>query len=314
MWRNRGCAVTTQTRIGFIGVGMMGHGMAKNLLQKGFPVTVVGHRNRKPVDALVAQGASEAKSPADAARQSEILWICVSTSPQVEAIVRDALDGARKGLIIIDSSTSEPDSTLKLAEECRAKGVTFVDAPLNRMPKDAEEGRLNVMVGADETTFAAIKPALQAIAENIFHVGLVGAGHKIKLLNNFLAMGQAAAIAEALVAGRKLGVDLEQFYKMITAGGVNSGIFQMMVPKSLAGDFTGFQFGIANALKDLRYYTHMTETGGLPSLMGEAVHQSFVQASALGFKDRWIASLIEAQAKVNNLQFATSPQVGGQAA
>ena len=101
---------------------------------------------------------------------------------------------------------------------------------------------------------------------------------------------------------------------MITAGGGNSGIFQMMVPKSLAGDFTGFQFGIANALKDLRYYTHMTESGGLPSLMGEAVHQSFVQAAALGFKDRLIASLIEAQAKVNNLQFAKPPQVGGQAA
>ena len=305
--------MAAQTRIGFIGVGLMGHGMARNLLQKGFAVTVTGHHNRKPVDDLVAQGATEAKSPAEAAAKSDILWICVSTSPQVEAIVRQALTGSRPGLIIVDSSTSEPDSTLRLAEECRAKGVTFVDAPLNRTPKEAEEGRLNVMVGADEAAFATIKPALQAIAENIFHVGPVGAGHKIKLLNNFLAMGQAAAIAEVLVAGRKLGVDLEQFYKMITAGGVNSGIFQMMVPKSLTGDFTGFQFGIANALKDLRYYTHMTENGGLPSLMGEAVHQSFVQASALGFKDRLIASLIEAQAKVNNLQFA-SPQVGGQAA
>jgi 3-hydroxyisobutyrate dehydrogenase-like beta-hydroxyacid dehydrogenase len=301
-------------RIGFIGVGLMGHGMAKNLLQKGFAVTVVGHRNRKPVDDLVAQGAAEAKSPAEVARQSDIVWICVSTSPQVETIVREVLSAAPKGLIIVDSSTSEPDSTLKLAEECRAKGVTLVDAPLNRTPKEAEEGRLNVMVGADPTSFLAIKPALQAIAENIFHVGPVGAGHKIKLLNNFLAMGQAAAIAEALVAGRKLGVDLDQFCKMITAGGVNSGIFQMMVPKSLTGDFTGFQFGIANALKDLRYYTHMTENSGLPSLIGEAVHQSFVQAAALGFKDRLIASLIEAQAKINNLQFATPVQVGGQAA
>ncbi len=303
--------MTSQTRrIGFIGVGLMGHGMARNLLQKGFAVTVVGHRNRKPVDDLVAQGAREAKSAAEVARQSDIVWICVSTSPQVEAIVADILTAAPRGLVVIDSSTSEPDSTLKLAEACQARGVTLVDAPLNRTPKEAEEGRLNVMVGADEATFAVIKPALQAIAENIFHVGPVGAGHKIKLLNNFLAMGQAAAIAEALVAGRKLGVDLDQFYKMITAGGVNSGIFQMMVPKSLTGDFTGFQFGIANALKDLRYYTHMTENGGLPSLMGEAVHQSFVQASALGFKDGLIASLIEAQAKVNNLQFAT----GGHAA
>lgn len=299
-------------RIGFIGVGLMGHGMAKNLLLKGFQVIVVGHRNRKPVDDLVAQGAREAKSPADAAAEADIVWICVSTSPQVEEIVRDVLTGARRGLIVVDSSTSEPDSTLKLAEACRAKGVTFVDAPLNRTPKEAEEGRLNVMVGADDATFARIKPALEAIGENIFHVGPVGAGHKIKLLNNFLAMSQAASIAEALVAGRKLGVDLDQFYKMITAGGVNSGIFQMMVPKSLSGDFTGFQFGIANALKDLRYYTHMTENSGLPSLLGEAVHQSFVQAAALGFRERLIASLIEAQAKVNNIPFSTPAR--GQAA
>lgn len=305
-------AATVQ-RIGFVGVGLMGHGMAKNLLLKGFGVTAVAHRHRAPVEDLVRQGAREAPNPADAAREADIVWICVSTSPQVEAIVGDVLTAARSGLIIIDSSTSEPDSTLRLAEECRAKGVTFVDAPLNRTPKEAAEGRLNVMVGADDATFARIKPALQAVAENIFHVGPVGAGHKIKLLNNFLAMSQAASIAEALVAGRKLGVDLDKFREMITAGGVNSGIFQMMVPKSLTGDFTGFQFGIANALKDLRYYTHMTENGGLPSILGEAVHQSFVQAAALGFKDRLIASLIEAQAKVNNVAFG-QPRAGEQAA
>lgn len=301
-------------RIGFIGVGLMGHGMAGNLLRKGFAVTVVGHRNRQPVDDLVARGAREARSAAEAARQSDIVWICVSTSPQVEGIVRDVLTAARSGLIVIDSSTSEPDSTLRLAEECRGKGVAFVDAPLNRTPKEAEEGRLNVMVGADDTVFARIEPALRAIAENIFHVGPVGAGHKIKLLNNFLAMSQAASIAEALVAGHKLGIDLDKFYRMITAGGVNSGIFQMMVPKSLAGDFAGFPFGIANALKDLRYYTHMAESAGLPSFLGEAVHQSFVQAAALGFRDRLIPSLIEAQAKINGVAFGAPAQAGGQAA
>lgn len=304
--------MTGVKRIGFVGVGLMGHGMAKNLLAKGFSVTVLAHRNRKPVDDLVAKGAIEARNLDELASRSDLVWICVSTTPQVEAIVSALLSNAPKGLIVIDSSTSEPDSTLKLAQACHAKGVVFVDAPLNRTPKEAEEGRLNVMVGADEAAFARIQPALQAIAENIFHVGPVGSGHKIKLLNNFLAMSQAASIAEALVAARKLGVDLDQFYKMITAGGVNSGIFQMMVPKSLAGDFTGFQFGIANALKDLRYYTHMTENGGLPSLVGEAVHQSFVQAAALGFRERLIASLIEAQAKVNNIPFGTPAR--GQAA
>jgi 3-hydroxyisobutyrate dehydrogenase-like beta-hydroxyacid dehydrogenase len=293
-------------RIGFIGVGLMGHGMAKNLLAKGFAVTVVGNRNRQPIEDLVARGAQEAKTPAAAASAADIVLICVSYTPQVEGIVygkAGIAEGGRSGLIVVDSSTSEPESTLRIAADLKTKGITFIDAPLNRTPKEAEEGRLNVMVGADDATFAAIKPVLQAIAENVFHIGPVGSGHKIKLLNNFLAMNQAAAIAEALIAGARLGVDLDKFYQMISAGGVNSGIFQMMVPKSLKGDFTGFPFGLANARKDLRYYTHMTEAAGLPSFLGEAVHQSLVQAAALGFGDRLVSSLIEAQARVNGMTF-----------
>jgi 3-hydroxyisobutyrate dehydrogenase-like beta-hydroxyacid dehydrogenase len=292
-------------RIGFIGLGMMGHGMAKNLATKGFPVAVIGHRNRAPVESLVNHGAKEAKSAADLARDSEILFICVTGSPQVEEAIYKAdgvLAGARPGLIVVDTSTSEPESTLKIGADLATKGITFADAPLTRTPKEAEEGRLNVMVGADDTTFAKIEPALKAFAENIFHVGGLGAAHKLKLINNFIAMGQAAVIAEAAAAAAKVGVDLDALVKLISAGGVNSGIFQMMVPPALKGDVSSFKFGLGNARKDLRYYTHMTEQAGVPSALGEAVHQTFVQASALGFADKFVPSLLEAQERINNIK------------
>jgi 3-hydroxyisobutyrate dehydrogenase-like beta-hydroxyacid dehydrogenase len=259
-------------KIGFIGVGMMGHGMASNLVTKGFPTTILGHRNRKPVDDLVGKGAGEGKDPADVAARSDVVLICVTGSPQVEEIVyrgNGLLAGARKGLVVIDCSTSEPDSTSKIFADLAEKGVPFVDAPLARTPKEAAEGRLNVMVGAEPEVYARIEPVLRGFAENIFHVGGPGTGHKTKLVNNFFAMGQAALIAEALVAAQKAGLDVETFFKVVSAGAPNSGIFQMIVPSALAGTYDGLRFGLDLARKDIRYYTHMTENLGLPSMMGE---------------------------------------------
>ncbi len=297
--------MASSQRIGFIGVGMMGHGMAKNLVTKGFSVTVLGHRNRAPVEDLVKLGAKEGKNPADLARNCDIVFICVTGSPQVEETVykKDGLlEGARDGLIVVDTSTSEPDSTLKIAADLKARGTTLVDAPLARTPKEAEEGRLNVMVGADPAVFAKIEPVLKAFAENIFHVGPLGAGHKLKLINNFLAMGQAALIAEAMAMAAKVGVDLDAFVKVVGAGGVNSGIFQMMAPPALKGDLATFKFGLSNGQKDLRYYTHMAESAGFPAFLGEMVHQIFVQASLAGFGDKFVPSLLEMQEKVNGVK------------
>ncbi len=292
-------------RIAFLGVGLMGHGMARNLLAKGFAVRIVGHRNRAPIESLVAKGAAEARSPAEALRDADAAILCVTGSPQVEELVYRAdgvLAAARPGLVVIDCSTSEPDSTARIAADLAAKGAAFADAPLARTPKEAEEGRLNVMVGADPDVFARIEPVLKAFAENIAHIGPVGAGHKTKLVYNFLTMGMAALIAEALAAGAKVGLDLERFAKVVSAGGANSGIFQMIAPKALAGDYGGLQFSLANARKDVRYFTRMIESAGMPGFLGAAVLQSFVQASALGFGDRLVGSLIEAQERINGIQ------------
>ena len=291
--------MTTLPRIGFIGIGMMGHGMAKNLLAKGYGLTLKANRNRDRLPDLLAAGASEATTPAAVGRAADIVFICVSSSPQIEEIVFGA-DGlaqaARDGLIVVDTSTAEPSSTARIRAELATKGTRYIDAPLARTPKEAEEGRLNTMVGAEPADFERIKPVLQAFCENVFHVGKPGDGHVLKLVNNMMAMSFAACIAEAFAVAAKSGLDLKRLYDVVSVGGVNCGIFQMMTSKTLTdGSVDGFKFGIANAQKDLRYYTHLAEALPVSSFMGEAAHQSLIQAVNLGFGNKLIASLFEAQ-------------------
>ena len=293
-------------KIGFIGIGLMGHGMARNLLLKGYPLTFKVNRNRDNLADLIAAGAKEATSNAECAQASDILFICVTGSPQVEEIVygKDGLLGSGcKGLTVVDTSTAEPASSTRIRNDLASKGIKLIDAPLARTPKEAEEGRLNTMVGADLEDFKALEPVLKAFCENIFHVGPPGHGHVLKLVNNMMAMSFAASIAEAFAVAAKSGLDLNRLYDVITAGGVNCGIFQMMAAKTLKeGDVTGFKFGIANAQKDLRYYTHLAEMLPVASLMGEATHQSLIQAANAGYGGKLIASLFEAQEKINGVK------------
>jgi len=289
-------------RIGFVGIGLMGHGIAKNLVAKGYPLTLRLHRNRKPAEDLFAAGAREAASYAELARASDIVFLCVTGAPQVEEVVfgNDGLaSAAASGLVIVDTSTSEPATTTRTREALAPKGVTFVDAPLARTPVEAEAGRLNIMVGADDATFAALKPVLSAFCENVIHAGPPGHGHVLKLINNFIAQAICTATAEACAAAAKSGLSLRKLHEVISAGAVNSGLFQLIVGRILeSGDLTGLKFTLANAAKDLRYYTHFTESMMLPSLVGEAVHQSLVMANALGFGDKYVPSLVEAQEKL----------------
>jgi len=291
-------------RIGMIGLGLMGHGIAKNLVTKGFPLTVRVHRNRKPLEDLLAAGAKEVKTNGDVARAADVVILCVTGAPEVDQIVfgEDGIAGAaRKGLVVIDTSTSEPGTTTKMREALAPKGVRFVDAPLSRTPVDAEAGRLNTMVGADEATFAELKPVFSAYCENIVHAGPPGHGLVLKLINNFIAQAFCAACAEALAAAAKSGLSVAKLHQLMSAGPVNSPMFQMIVGKALEGDLTGLKFTLVNAAKDLRYYTHFTESMMLPSIMGEATHQSLVIANALGFGEKFVPSLIESQAKLTGI-------------
>ena len=289
-------------RIGIVGAGMMGHGIAKNLVEKGFPLAVRGHRSRAPIDDLVGRGATEVKTNADLARASDIVILCVTGAPQVEEVMfgpEGVASAARPGTIVVDTSTSEPATSAKMRESLAKRDVGFVDAPLARTPVEAEQGRLNTMVGADDATFAELKPVFAAYCENIVHAGPPGHGIVLKLINNFIAQAICTATAEALATAAKSGLSIRKLHEVISAGAVNSGLFQMIVGRMLEnGDLAGLKFTIVNATKDLRYYTHFTESMMIPSVMGEAVHQSLVTANALGFGDKYVPSLVEAQEKL----------------
>jgi 3-hydroxyisobutyrate dehydrogenase-like beta-hydroxyacid dehydrogenase len=295
-------------RIGFIGIGMMGHGMAKNLLQKGHPLSFLVNRNRSNLADLLELKAVEAKTAAELTRSADVVILCVTGTPQVEANIygKDGvLEACRKGQVVIDCSTAMPESTDRIRADFEAKGVRFVDAPLARTPQHAEEGKLNCMVGADAQTFADVKPVLEKFCENIFHVGGPGAGHKIKLVYNFVAMGHAAITCEALAACVKVGIDPEAFYQLVSGGGANSAMFQMVVPKALKGDLTGLLFTLANAKKDIGYYQQMAAGATLAGPMGGALHQVLVQANALGLGEKFVPSLIEAYEKINAIRIAS---------
>ena len=292
-------------RIGFIGVGLMGHGMARNILEKGYELTVLGHRNRGPIEDLLGRGASEARSPAALARDNDVVFLCVPSSAEVELCVLaedGILAGAHAGLIVVDSTTADPASTERVAQALAARGVRFADAPLTRSPRDAEAGRLNVLVGADAALLAEIRPVLETCCENIFHVGPIGSGHKMKLINNFMSQGMAALVAEAVTTATKAGVDLEKLFEVVSAGGANSNVFQRMMPWVLGAGQGGMAFKLRNGHKDVRYYTRLAEAVGSTAFLGAAVHQVFTLAAAQGEGESYVPALASGLGKVNGVK------------
>lgn len=289
-------------RIGFIGVGLMGHGMAKNIVEKGYPLTVMGHRNRAPVEDLLKRGAREAGSPQAVAEASDIVFVCVTGSPQVEEIVRGAQglkQGLRPGSIVVDCSTADPNSTLALAAELAPLGVTLVDAPLSRTPKEAWEGALDTMVGASDEVFARIKPVLDTWAGRVVHIGGTGDGHRMKLINNFLAMGYAALYSEAVTLAQKVGISPARFDSVIRGGRMDCGFYQTFMRWTLEGDRDAHKFTLANAFKDMRYLESMADAAGLANPMGNAVKNSYALAVARGGAQDYVPMLATAIAALN---------------
>jgi len=290
--------------IGFIGLGLMGHGMAKNIVTKGYPLVVMGHRNRTPVEHLVSLGAREARTPREVAQACDIVHLCVTGSPQVESVIRgpDGVAAADKpGLIVIDCSTSNPVSTLALGDELRARGMTLVDAPLSRTPKEAEEGTLDTMVGADAQTFATIEPVLRCWAGNVVHLGPLGLGHKMKLINNFVAMGYAALFAEALAIARKAGLSIEQFHSVIGSGRMRSPFYDTFMKWSVEGDPDAHKFTIANAHKDMRYLASLANEAGAVNPIQSMVKNNFAAMEAAGQGDRYVPMLADFVAALSGL-------------
>ncbi len=293
-------------RIGFIGVGLMGHGMAKNIVEKGFPLTVLAHRKREAVDDLKARGAKEAASPRAVAEASDVVVLCVTGSPEVEAIVLgpDGLASAGKPLMIVDCSTSEPASTRRLAADLAAKGIAFVDAPLSRTPKDAWEGTLDVMVGGDPANVARARPILETFAGRIVETGPVGTGHTMKLLNNFVSMGYAALYSEALTVGAKAGLSPKVFDAVISNGRMDCPFYQTFRKYVIEHDRNAHRFTLANASKDMTYLAGFALALGVANPVGAAVRNAFAQAVATGHGEDYVPMLSDLVAEWNGTSLA----------
>ena len=272
----------TTEKIGFVGIGLMGQGMAKNIVEKGYLLTVIAHRNRVPVDDLVGRGAVEAASMQDLAQNSSVIFLCLTGSPEVAAAVAALKPGLARGSVVVDCSTSDPTVSVRLAAVLAEIGVDFVDAPLGRTPKEAWEGTLDCMVGADDATFARVQPIIATWAGKIVHIGGVGDGHKMKLLNNFLSLGYAALYSEALALSRKVGIPVAEFDKVIRGGRMDCGFYQTFMGYALEGNREAHRFTIGNAYKDMRYVESMANAATMVTPMASAVKNSFALAMAAG--------------------------------
>lgn len=294
----------TKERIGFIGVGHMGHGMAKNLIEKGWPLTVLGHRRREPVEDLKARGAAEARSPRELAEMSDVVILCVTGSPEVQAAIQgpDGLAAAEKPLLIIDCSTSDPSVTTKLAEDLARAHVTLIDAPLGRTPADAQAGTLDVMVGGDPQVVGRARPILEAFAGRIVHTGPTGTGHTMKLLNNFLSMGYASIYAEALALGAKAGITPQLFDSVIRGGRMDCGFYQTFFKWVLERDRSAHKFTLRNGLKDVTYLASFAQSTGLANPIGASVRNSFATAVATGHGDDYVPMLSDIVAELNGIK------------
>ena len=269
--------------VGMVGIGLMGHGIATNLVKHGHPLAVMTHPGNQPLDGLLAAGAQALPTAAAVAAQADVVILVLTGSPQVEEVLTgpaSVLQGLRPGTVVIDCSTAVPASTLRMAQAVQAAGGRFLDCPMTRTPKEAAEGRLNLLVGGDADLLDACRPLLQCFAENITHAGPVGAGHSMKLLHNYVSLGTVALLAEAAACAARNGVAPEVFVDVLTKGGGGGTALTRLQPFLLSGDANGLKFSIANAAKDLGYYHQMAGDAGAALGIAGAVLATLQTAQA----------------------------------
>jgi len=282
--------------IGFIGLGLMGSAMVECLQSKGYTVTVVANRSRANVEAAVARGASEVATARDVAASRDITMLCMDTSDSVESRMRGP-DGVSEGLtagkVVIDFGTSLPGSTRALGSEVAAKGAQYMDAPLGRTPSHAKDGLLNIMCSGDEPTFNAIRPVLDDLGENVFHLGALGTGHTIKLINNFFAMTTANAMSEAFAMADVMGIDREKAYDVMAAGPLRSGMMDFVKAYALDGDPMQLAFAVKNGAKDVGYYLKMAGAAGVDSIMSQSALTGLTAALEDGRGDDMVPQMVD---------------------
>ncbi len=287
--------------IGFIGLGLMGSAMCRRLRKCGYPLTVLANRSRTNIDAAIADGATEAFSARELAKRSDIVMLCLDTSASVESRMYGAegvISGLKSGAKVIDFGTSLPASTRAIGNAVARVGGVYLDAPLGRTPAHAEEGKLNIMCSGDEAAFNMLKPVLNDLGENVFHLGALGSGHTVKLINNFFAMTTANSMCEAFALCDKTGIERQKLYDVMSAGPLHSGMMDFMKAYAIDGIPDQLAFSVGNARKDIGYYKNMAEGAGVESIMSVGADKALGLAVDHGNSGQMVAQMTDFFAEI----------------
>jgi len=281
-------------RVGFIGLGIMGKPMARNLLKAGFSLTVYSRRE-SAIAELVADGAAGARSPREVAARSDVVVTMVTDTPAVRQVIlseNGVLAGFHPGGVIIDMSTISPTATREIASLAEAQDVEFLDAPVSGGENGAITGTLSIMVGGKETSFAAALSLFQAMGKNIIHVGAAGAGQLTKLCNQIAVAVTNLAMSEALIFGAKAGLDLEKMLQAISGGAAGSWQLTNLAPRIFQRDFTpGFMVKLQQ--KDLKLVLHEADQLQLALPATSLVHALFNALETTGAGDEGTQALVK---------------------
>lgn len=282
--------------VGLIGVGLMGHGIARNVLKRGgFDLRFLDHPGNQPVDEITGLGATSCASLAQVADGAEVIILCVTGSPQVEAIVGGEGGLASciaPGTVIVDCSTALPESTLRMAKLIEAAGGHYLDAPMTRTAKHAHEGTLNLLVGGAEEVLDQVRPILASFTEDVRHVGALGHGHRLKLLHNYVSVGFMTLLAEAGAQAADAGVDPQVFVDVLAGGGGAGPALDRLSPFITAGDREGLPFFVANAKKDIDYYRAMASDAGGQTTVADGVAQALTAQVDAGHAEAYVPELV----------------------
>lgn len=280
-------------KIGFVGLGLMGSGMAGHLMAAGHELWLLGHRNRSFIDPLLTKGAHEATDLADLAGNAQAIILCLTTAKVVEDTLAGLKPHLRRGQTIIDTGTTAPETTRRLAHELKMRGVSYADAPMAGGPEQVAKKDVGVLIGAEWETYEAILPIVSCYASRVKYFGPPGSGHVAKLISNYLVIGMIGLVSEAFRTAHAAQVDWRDLYEVMQNGSGNSGVLRKMMDAALAGDFDGYKFSIANAAKDIGYYASLAEELGQLTPLTQSVEQIFANAVATGHAGRNVSHLLD---------------------
>lgn len=282
-------------KIAFVGLGGMGGGVVKNIALKGGDVTALDLDVEK-VTVAEGFGAKRGTTPVDMAADCDVFAVCISTAEAVQAMALGAggvLDHMKKGAIFLDHTTVSVAHVDKMRAECDARGLRYCEGPMTRTPIHADKGQVNILFGGEEALLEELRPTFDCYAENIFHVGPAGHAIRLKLIHNFIAFANVAAFCEGFALAAREGLDMSKVISIISAAGGKSGMMDLYGEKTLQRDFTP-HMSLANAQKDVRYYTEWLGDAGLPGFMADSVHQTYALASIMGHGEEGCTAVIKA--------------------